>query len=217
MERSQNYLNGVRHLKSLYGDHLPTLKELNYSWGWSFPQGKLMNHQKIGVIGENNYTTLSGETFPLTLVVSELGPIQLFYDQGDGQFHLIETLAAHEVFITLRHPKTDVSRRVMVDLQNRIERIEELMSTGSRDSVRRAQALSELFHMMYGFYNVVPFWRGSASIGNILFDVIYRHYFGRSENDYLPISPYGLDVEAMVMSQQDFVETMLQRMAEARR
>lgn len=214
-EGSDHYQKGVRILKKKLGEELPIRDREDYSWSWRFPGGVISNRQEQGIISINQYQLLSGDRVEANRVILELSDFQLFVQKnGQHQPQLLETRDVYKGMITVRHPKTANARQIMSDLLARLNLIDHLMGRPSIAPNERIAALRHFLVMMYGFYNTVPFLRGSASIGNVLFDVIYRHYFAQNESDYFPLSPYGLDVEAMVMEQNEFVDMMMVRLQE---
>lgn len=57
---------------------------------------------------------------------------------------------------------------------------------------------------MFALYNAMAFSRGSASIGKVFLASIYLHLF----NKKIPPLPEDIDVLAMIMTEQDFINHM---------
>jgi len=54
---------------------------------------------------------------------------------------------------------------------------------------------------MYGFYNAMPYERGSSAIGRSFFAGFYFQIFKRP----IPELPDGIDMFAMILDQNEFV------------
>lgn len=97
--------------------------------------------------------------------------------------------------ILIRHPTGVEAGAIFKDVLARIEMIKKNSDLPLED--RRL----EFMKAMYGYYNAMPFHRGSAAIGKIFFAGLYVKLFGSK----LPELPDLMDVRAMVLTESEFV------------
>jgi hypothetical protein len=97
------------------------------------------------------------------------------------------------------HPTARASQRILKDSLARLEKIR------AHPEIPREKRLKEFAAAMYGYYNAMPFARGSAAIGRSFFAGLYSSFFQTK----IPSLPDAVDIRAMLSTQQDFVKTMV--------
>lgn len=128
---------------------------------------------------------------------------QNFYLSTDGSLlpsGLIEIVhfgaVSGDVF-GMHHPEEAEWKPIIEDVWKRLENLRHLPSNSER-------AKQEFALAVYGYYQAMPFERGSSAIGRSFFAAAGYFYFGKK----MP-QPDGIDVRAMIMPYQDFLDWYL--------
>ncbi|HEY8271676.1 MAG TPA: hypothetical protein VIG33_12370 [Pseudobdellovibrionaceae bacterium] len=129
------------------------------------------------LIWDRFYQTSTGE-----VLKSSSTKIQRAFPEQQDSPYFVSTLNAPKPEIELL--MTDVYRRIQLALK----------------APTKKEARENLSHAMYGFFNAMPYYRGSAAIGRIVFTVL----FSSIEERPMIIDP-ECDVKALVQSQFEFL------------
>ncbi|MGZ5278777.1 MAG: hypothetical protein ACXWC9_02470 [Pseudobdellovibrionaceae bacterium] len=97
----------------------------------------------------------------------------------------------------LVHPSPEEANTIFKDVRLRIDHLVKHPKTPQEN-------LREFSEIMYGFYNAMPYERGSSAIGRSFFAGLYYQVFRRP----IPELPDGVDMFAMVLDQNEFVPKM---------
>jgi hypothetical protein len=97
--------------------------------------------------------------------------------------------------IALEHPFGKAQTDIFSDVMSRIVKLQNKKATN-------APSIQEFAAIMYGYYNAVPFKRGSSAIGRAFFAGLYAYVFEKP----IPALPDGTDLRAMILDQDEFVE-----------
>lgn len=90
--------------------------------------------------------------------------------------------------IVIQHPSPRNAQLIIADVLSRV-------------TYEKIQTTEDFAYAMYGFYNAMPFSRGSSAMGRVFFAAYYKVLFGRK----IPALEDGVDVLAMILSERDFV------------
>ena len=122
------------------------------------------------------HTTLDGRSIPSTILEA---PVRDFRGvKGVG--------------LNLIHPESRYAAGILQDVINRVDRL--LEKPNEKDF-----ALA-----MHGYFNAMPFRRGSAAIGRLTFAGLYLHLFGRTIT-----LPGDVDILAMTSTPEQFANMIL--------
>ncbi len=140
----------------------------------------------------NEYKTLNGESIKASILEKTL------YVEG-----AVYMTIRHQSYLTYDFVLQDIFQRLMLLLnENRIVQTTEVAFSAEGNLARKKK---EFLRAMYGYYNAMPFERGSAAIGRVFFSAMYSKIFHRK----IPIFPDGVDLRAMIMKEDDFVARMM--------
>ncbi len=95
---------------------------------------------------------------------------------------------------TLNAPKPEIDP-LMADVYRRIR-----MALTSKD---KDEARNQLGHAMYGFFNAMPYYRGSAAIGRIVFTALFSYIEGKA----VVLDP-ECDVKALTQHQLEYLNNL---------
>lgn len=100
--------------------------------------------------------------------------------------------------ISFHHPEKDMATTLFIDAMSRLQALRINHRMGEPATIKEKVSF---YLAMHSFYNAMPFFRGSASIGNIFFAGFYASLFGE------PLKfEDGIDRWAMVLDYKDFLD-----------
>jgi hypothetical protein len=101
--------------------------------------------------------------------------------------------------IILHHSIPGNSKQILKDALARLQRLQSDNTHTPRLS--NDERIDEFTKAMYGYYNAMPFKRGSSAIGRSYFSGVFLSIFGRK----IPNLPDLIDIIAMTSSETEFI------------
>jgi hypothetical protein len=103
--------------------------------------------------------------------------------------------------LRIRHTRIDHITPILKDVMQRLENLRrDLQKTPI------AERQQVFLKCMFGYYNAMPYERGSSAIGRSFFAGIYKSVF-RSK---VPVFVDAINVKAMILSEEEFVRELMQ-------
>lgn len=145
----------------------------------------------------------------LMLLLNENSKVQTTASSEVSAFQN-SALTTKEVVVHLKLDSELITMPTTKSLSNiRSTKIENSKNSSADDTFNNEANLvrkkKEFLRAMYGYYNAMPFERGSAAIGRVFFSAMYLKIFHRK----IPTLPDGIDLRAMIMKEDDFVARMM--------